>query len=79
MLIPKNKYKSSADMAIYDNKIGYMSTRERVAIIIESKEIADVMKNIFDLAHEEAKRLKDINTLVGEYKESLQEYESKTK
>lgn len=28
-----------------------------IAIIIESKEIADVMKSVFDLAYEEAKRL----------------------
>lgn len=62
MLIPQEKYKFLADVAIYDNKINYMSTKEGVSIIIESKEMADIMKNIFDLAFEEAKRLnKDIN------------------
>src|SRR3989344_6000138 len=58
ILIPKEKYLQSADIAIYDNKIGYMSPKDGgIAIGIESQEIADVMKNIFDLAFEEAKRL----------------------
>jgi len=77
VLIPSKKYKFSADMAIYDQKIAYISTEKEMAIIIESKEIADVMKGIFDLAFEEAKRMKNINKLVGEYKESLKGYESK--
>lgn len=58
IIIPEEKYKPSADLAIYDNKIGYMSAENGgIAVIIESKEMADVMKNIFDLAFEEAKRL----------------------
>lgn len=61
-LIPRERYKLGADIAIWDNKIGHMSPTENISILIESKEIADVMKNIFDLAYEEAKRLnKDIN------------------
>lgn len=74
ILIPKNKYNFSADIAIYDNKIGYMSTKESLAILIESQEIADVMKSIFDLAYEEAKRLSKIKELIGQYKESLSKY-----
>lgn len=58
LLIPPNKYNFPADLAIYDNKIGYMSSEKGgTAIIIESKEISDVMKSIFDMAWEEAKRL----------------------
>lgn len=58
ILIPKDKYKFPADMAIYDDKIGYMSPENGgIAILIENKEIANVMKNMFDLAWEEAKRL----------------------
>ena len=56
ILIPKTKSKFPADVAIYDNKIGYMSPEEEIAIIIESKEISDVMKNIFDLAFKGARR-----------------------
>ncbi len=58
LLIPQDKYHFPADLAIYDNKIGYMSSEKGgTAIIIESKEISDVMKSIFDMAWEEAKRL----------------------
>ncbi len=57
--IPENKYKLEADLAIYDNKIAYMSPRNGgLAIVIESKDISDVMKNLFDLAFQEAKKLK---------------------
>ena len=58
ILIPKDKYKMPADIAIYDDKIGYMTpTDGGFAIIIQNKELAEVMKNIFDIAWEEAKRL----------------------
>lgn len=58
ILIPEEKYKAPADMAIYDNKIGYMSPENGgFSIIIESNELAEVMKSIFDMAWEEAKRL----------------------
>lgn len=58
MLISQKKYRLLADTAIWDNKIGYMSSEKGgFCISIESKGMSDVMKNIFDLAYEEAKRL----------------------
>lgn len=58
-LVPKEKYNFKADIAIYDNKIGYMSgDNQGIAIIIESKEMTEVMKSIFDMAFEEATRVK---------------------
>ena len=57
-LVPHAKYKCPIDLAIYDDKIGYLSDVDGgLAIIIESKEMSNVMKDIFDLAFEEAKRL----------------------
>lgn len=57
-IIPLNKFKSPADLAIYDDKISYMTAEDGgFGVIIESKEMAEVMKNVFDLAYEEAKRL----------------------
>lgn len=57
-LIPSKEFKIPADIAIYDDKIGYLSTRhDGYSILVESKELAEVMKNIFDLAWREAKRL----------------------
>lgn len=57
-LIPIEKYKFPADIAIYDNKIGFMSSEGGgFAIGIESKELADIMKSLFDMAYKEARRL----------------------
>jgi sugar-specific transcriptional regulator TrmB len=58
IFIPPRKYKFPADIMIYDDKICYLSPDKRgFAIIIESKEMAEVMKNIFDLAYKEAQRI----------------------
>ena len=76
-ILPK-KYPFLADMAIYDTKIAYISVEKTgTSIIIESKEMADVMKNIFDLAYKEARRLNNINKLVTKYKESLDSFRPK--
>lgn len=58
ILIPEEKYPFPADIAIYDQTIGYMSPENGgLAILIESKEISEVMKSVFDMAWQEAKRL----------------------
>ncbi len=64
LLIPSKDFKMPADFAIYDDKIAYMSPEnEGFAIIIESREMSNVMKSIFDLAWVEAERLsKDKDT-----------------
>ncbi|OGG47628.1 hypothetical protein A3D66_01305 [Candidatus Kaiserbacteria bacterium RIFCSPHIGHO2_02_FULL_50_9] len=56
-LIPPEKYQFSSDMCIYGNKVVFVSPVEEFGIVIESKEIADMLRNSFDLAWEEAKRL----------------------
>jgi len=56
-LIPPDKYYFSPEINIYDNKIMIASWREKLGIIIESPEIADAMKKIYELAWAEAKRL----------------------
>lgn len=50
------------------------TTEECLSIFIESKEISEVMKSMFDLAFEEAKRLNKINKYLGQYKKSLDKY-----
>jgi sugar-specific transcriptional regulator TrmB len=58
ILLPPEKYHFPADLAVYDDTIAYMSgDHGGLAVLIESKEIAEVMKNIFDLAWEEAKKI----------------------
>jgi len=55
--VPPEKYYFSPEINIYDNKIMIASWREKLGVILESAEIADAMKKIFELAWTEAKRL----------------------
>lgn len=56
-LVPKKAYDFSPEINIYDNKIVFMSLREKFGLIIESQEIATAMKKVFALSWSEAKRL----------------------
>ncbi|MBP9748478.1 MAG: hypothetical protein KBD17_02550 [Candidatus Pacebacteria bacterium] len=58
MLVPADKYNFSPEINIYDNKIMIASWREKLGITIESQEIADAMKKIYELAWIGAKTLK---------------------
>ncbi len=55
--VPADAYYFSPEINIYDNKIMIASWKEKLGISIESAEIADAMKKIFELAWAEAKRL----------------------
>ncbi len=50
------KYSFSPEINIYDNKIMIASWKEKLGIIIESKEISDALKKVFELSWLEAKR-----------------------
>lgn len=56
-LVPPDKYNFSPEINVYDNKIVFMSLIERFSLIIESTELADAFKKVFELAWGEAKRL----------------------
>ena len=55
--VPPDKYYFSPEINIYDNKVMIASWKEKLGVIIESAEIADAMKKIYELAWAEAKRL----------------------
>ncbi|MES2931005.1 MAG: helix-turn-helix domain-containing protein [Patescibacteria group bacterium] len=57
VIIPSEKFAFHPEINIYDNKVMIASWREKLGIIIESAEIADAMKKIYELAWAEAKRL----------------------
>ena len=57
LIVPADKYGFHPEINIYDNKVMIASWREKLGIIIESSEIADAMKKIYELAWAEAKRL----------------------
>ena len=50
IFVPKELFGISPEIDIYDNKVMIASWREKLGIIIESAEIADAMKKIFELA-----------------------------
>jgi len=56
-IVPADKYYFSPEINIYDNKVMIASWKEKLGIIIESSEVADAMKKVFELAWPEAKRL----------------------
>jgi len=60
ILIPTSKFKfpkQPIDFSIYGDEVTFSSLQESFAIVIKQQEIADTLKNIFDLAWKEAKRL----------------------
>lgn len=57
VFVNPNKYSFTPEIDIYDNKVMIASWREKLGIIIESAEIADAMKKIFEIAWVGAKSL----------------------
>lgn len=57
LIVPNDKFHFSVETNIYDNKVLNISWKEKFAVLIESKEIADAQKKVFELAWAEAKRL----------------------
>lgn len=55
-LIPADRFNFTPEIQVYDNKVNIASWKEKLGIIIESQEIADAMKAIFDLSFEAAER-----------------------
>lgn len=53
-IIPDNKFNLKPEINVYDNKVMIASWREKLGIIIESQEIADALKQLFELAWKEA-------------------------
>ena len=58
IMVPKEKFYFSMEMDIYNNKIMMASWREKFALIIESEEITNAQRKIFELAWEGAKQLR---------------------
>ena len=54
-LVPKTIFDIRPEIQMYDNKVNIVSWKEKLGIIIESQEIADAMKAIFELSFRAAK------------------------
>lgn len=61
VIVPAENYSFSPEINIYDDKVMIASWREKLGIIIESKEIADAMKKIYELAWIGAKKIEQEN------------------
>jgi len=59
VFVDPQKYNFVPEIDVYDNKIMIASWKEQLGIIIESEEIADAMKKIYDLAWIGAEYLKN--------------------
>lgn len=57
ILIPQKEYDFSPEINIYDDKVLIASWREKMAIIIKSKEIADFHKKMYKLCWAQAKKI----------------------
>jgi sugar-specific transcriptional regulator TrmB len=56
-LIPQDKFPVPTDIEIYNDKVMIASWKEKLGVIIESKEIATTLRSVFKLALTEAKKL----------------------
>ena len=54
-LLP-SRFSISPEINIYDNKVAIISLKEKFGAIIESKEVADAFKKMFELAFERSKQ-----------------------
>ncbi|MFA6273604.1 MAG: helix-turn-helix domain-containing protein [Candidatus Paceibacterota bacterium] len=50
LTVPRDKFYFTTETNIYNNKIITVSWKEKFAVVIESKEIADAQKKVFELA-----------------------------
>lgn len=55
-LVPPEKFTWTPEIQVYNNKINIASWKDKLGIIIESQEIADALRTIFDLSYEAATR-----------------------
>lgn len=57
LIIPGNEFDLKPEINVYDDKVMIASWSEKLGIIIESQEIANALKQLFELAWKEAERL----------------------
>ena len=50
LIVPRDKFYFTTETNIYNDKIITVSWKEKFAVIVESKEIADAQKKVFELA-----------------------------
>jgi len=61
-IIPKDQMNIMPECYIYDNKVAFMSHKERFGVMIESKDIAEAQRKLYMLAWERAGKIKENTT-----------------
>ena len=56
-IVPADKYYFTPEINIYDNKVMIASWKEKLGIIIESKPVADAMRQAYELSWKGAKQI----------------------
>ena len=56
LILPKNKLNPDIEVNIYNNKVAFLNFAENMSVIIESKAIADTMKQVYELSWESAEK-----------------------
>ncbi len=64
-LVPPEKFNWQPEIQVYNNKVNITSWKEKIAVIIESEEIANAMNMIFDLSYEAAKKYDEYTSFNG--------------
>ena len=54
-VVPKEMMNIKPEVYVYDDKIAFYSIKERFGVLIESNDMADAIKKLYDLAWEQAK------------------------
>lgn len=57
LVLPKEKFDLGIEVNIYNNKIAFLNYAENMSVIIESKAIADAMKQVYELSWVGAKSI----------------------
>lgn len=55
VVVPKEMFNPKVEVNIYNNKVAFMNYAENMSVIIESKAIADVMREAYELSWDGAK------------------------
>jgi len=56
-IVPKEQFDPKIEVNIYNNKIAFLNYAEDISVIIESKPIADAMRQAYELSWQRAKQL----------------------
>jgi sugar-specific transcriptional regulator TrmB len=57
MLVPEKEFSINPEIQIYNNKVSVVSWKEKIAVLIESEEIASALRSVFELCWKGASKV----------------------